>query len=302
MSVSRANHQWRTVRTTLERAGDRFTRLLTSVPPRTMATRDWTVAETGAHVAAIAHLYTAIVRQDGTPHPMPELAGPIASTTVDTVADVNDLALGSYPERDPAELARRLRADIGEILRATERLDPATPVPWLGGAGVPLAGVLAHLVNETHLHGWDIARSGRVPWTIPPREAALFFDLFLVGMIREGYGRLMDTAGPKRSGRIAVRFHSRYTTPATLVLRDGRVSVEERSSRADVHLAFDPPTLNLVLFGRVSRPRAVLTGRVVAWGRRPWLLPPFLREVRLPANRRPRRHHATTAGEAAVDA
>ncbi|MET8048195.1 maleylpyruvate isomerase N-terminal domain-containing protein [Streptosporangium sp. NPDC005286] len=297
--MSRPNHQWRTVRATLEQACDRFARLLTSVPPQTMATRDWTVAETGAHVASIAYLYTAIVRQDGAPHPMPELAAPIASTNVDTVADINDLALRSYSERDPAELDRRLRADIGEILRVTEHLDPATLIPWLGEAHVPLAGVLAHLVNEMHLHGWDIARSGRVSWTIPPREAALFFDLFLIGMIREDHGRLMDTAGPKRSGRIAVRFHSRYTTPATLVLQDGRVSVEESSPRADVHVAFDPPTLNLMLFGRVSRPKAVLTGKITAWGRRPWLLPPFLREVHLPTNRRPRRHYATPTGESA---
>ncbi|MER6949864.1 maleylpyruvate isomerase N-terminal domain-containing protein [Nonomuraea sp. NPDC000554] len=299
--MSRPNHQWQIVRETLERVGARFARLLTSVPPQTMATRDWTVAETGAHVASIAWLYSAIVRQDGAPHPMPSLAAPIASTNVDTVADVNDLVLGSYPERDPAELARRLRADIGEILRVTERLDPATFVPWLGEARVPLAGVLAHLVNEMHLHGWDIARSGRAPWTIPPREAALFFDLFLIGMIREDYGRLMDTGGPRRSGRIAVRFHSRYTAPATLVLRDGRVSVEEPSRRTDVHVAFDPPTLNLMLFGRVSRPKALLTGKIAVWGRRLWLLPPFLREVHLPANRRPRRHYATAAGESVAD-
>ncbi|GII66055.1 hypothetical protein Skr01_61400 [Sphaerisporangium krabiense] len=293
--MSRVNDfQWRTVRTTLRRAGDRFAHLLTSVPPQAMATRDWTVAETGAHVAAIALLYTAIVRDDGAPHPMPELAGPIAQTNIDTVADVNDLALRSYPERDPYELARCLRAHIDEILRVTEHLDPGSFIPWLGEARVPLAGVLAHLVNELHIHGWDIARSLRAPWTIPPREAALFFDLFLIGMIREDYGRLMDTSQSRRAGRIAVRFHSRHTTPASLVLHDGRVSVEDPGPRVDAHVAFNPATLNLMLFGRISRTRAVLTGNLAAWGRRPWLLPAFLKEVRLPTNRRPRHHHAET--------
>ncbi|RCG29975.1 hypothetical protein DQ384_17600 [Sphaerisporangium album] len=290
--MARAHEQWQTVRATVEEAGDRFARLLTSAAPQAMATRDWTVAETGAHVASIARLYTAIVRDDGTPHPFPELAGPIANTNVDTVADVNDLALRSYPERDPVELARRLRADLAEVLRVTEHLDPATPIPWLGEARVPVAGVLAHIVNEMHLHGWDIARAVRAPWRIPPREAALFFDLFLIGMIRGDYGRLMDTAGPKRRGRIAVQFHSRYTAPATLVLHDGRVSAEDPGPGTDIHLRFDPSTLNLMLFGRVSRPKAVLTGKIAAWGRRLWLLPPFLREVRLPANRRPRHHYA----------
>jgi hypothetical protein len=37
-----------------------------------------------------------------------------------------------------------------------------------------------------------------------------------------------------------------------------------------------------MLFHRISKPRAVLTGKVVVRGRRPWLLPTFLRTVRCP--------------------
>ncbi|GAA0932900.1 maleylpyruvate isomerase family mycothiol-dependent enzyme [Nonomuraea longicatena] len=292
MPVSRPNQQWWTARATLAQVGDRFARLLTSVPPQAMATREWTVAETGAHIASIALYYTAIMRQDGTPSPIPEVDAPIAAATVDTVADVNDLVLGFFPERDPAELAGRLRADIAEILRLTEGMNPATPIRWLGGAQVPLAGLFAHLINEMHVHGWDIAQVSRLPWRIPPREAALFFELFLIGMIKIDYGRLMDTGVPKRRGRIAVRFHSRYTTPVTLVLQDGRVTVEKFSVRPDLHLAFDPTTLNLMLFGRISRSRALFSGKIAAWGRRLWLLPPFMREVHLPDNARPRSHYA----------
>lgn len=120
------------------------------------------------------------------------------------------------------------------------------------------------------------------------RDAALFFDLFVVGMVRHDVGRLLDDSPPPRDRRIAVSFRSRYTRPVTLALHRGRVSAEEPGGPVDVRVRFDPPTLNLMLFGRVSRPRAALTGRLVVAGRRPWLLPAFLRTLRLPTNSVPR--------------
>ncbi|MEU8266427.1 maleylpyruvate isomerase N-terminal domain-containing protein [Sphaerisporangium sp. NPDC049002] len=281
--------QWDAVRVSLREAGGRFAEMVASArEPHAMATREWTVVESAAHVASIARWYGSMLRFDNGPHPFPTIKDALLATTVDTVSDVNDVALGLFPERDQHRLAHLLRTSIDEILRVTEGLDPARPVIWLGDSRVPLAGVLAHLVNELLVHGWDIASVTRTRWVMPPREAALFFDLFLVGMIQGDVGRLLDTGEPALDRRIAVRFHSRYTTPVTLVLRDGRVSIEQPGPDTDVHLYFDPAALNLMLFGRIGRTRAVVTGKLAVWGRRPWLLPAFLRTVRLPTNARPR--------------
>jgi hypothetical protein len=46
---------------------------------------------------------------------------------------------------------------------------------------------------------------------------------------------------------------------------------------------FDPATLNMMMFGRISRPRAILNRKIVIGGRRPWLMPAFLRTVRVPS-------------------
>lgn len=62
------------------------------------------------------------------------------------------------------------------------------------------------------------------------------------------------------------------------------MTVAEPGPGDDVRLSFDPPTLNLVLFGRMSRLRAALTGKLVVRGPRPWLLPAFLRTVHMPDN------------------
>jgi uncharacterized protein (TIGR03083 family) len=284
MGTNAARDQWDATRTSMRDAADRFADLVLSAPrPGSMATAHWSVADTAAHVVTIASLYTSLVRPDEVPLPIAALADHIPTTTVDTVAALNEVALSHFTERDPQELVKLLRASVDQILRTTDGRDPMEPVDWLGESRVPLAGVLAHLINELLIHGRDIARATGSRWVIAPQDAALFFDLFLVGVVNYGYGRLADRDEPPPDRRIAVEFRSRYTTTVTLVLHHGRVTTQAPGGDIDVRLSFDPTTLNLMLFGRVSRPRALLTGKVVVRGRRPWLLPAFLRTVRLPS-------------------
>jgi uncharacterized protein (TIGR03083 family) len=287
VGMAGASGQWPVVRDALPAVAARFANLITGVAPDALATADWTVADTAAHVAAIATMYTAILAPDGGPVPVRPLAGRIPTITVDTVAELNDMALRHFTERDTTTLGENLRSAVDTVLRLTEHTDPERTVPWLGDSRVPVGGVLAHLVNELLVHGWDIAKATGTPWPIPAREAAPFFDLFIVGVIRNDVGRLLDDSPPGER-RVAVAFSSRHTAPVTLVVQHGRVSVEEPGGPVDVRLRFDPATLNLMLFGRVSRVRAALTGKLTVTGRRPWLLPGFLRTVRLPTNAVPK--------------
>ncbi|WP_188195040.1 DinB family protein [Nonomuraea sp. SYSU D8015] len=275
--------QWTFVRTALERTGDRFSAMVSSAPALDVkATKDWSIAETAAHVTAITWLYTYVIRSDRDPFPFPDLNDHMKSATLDTVAEFNVITLRHFTERDTRVLAERLRAEIGQLLRMTENLDPARQIAWLGDSRIPLAGLFAHLLNELQIHGHDISRAIGTRWEIPPREAAQFFELFFMGVAHNDVGRLLDTGVPPLDRRIAIAFHSPYTTDATLVLRKGRISAEEPGGDVDVRVSFDPATLNLMLFHRISRLRALLSGKVVVTGRRPWLLLPFLRLVNMP--------------------
>ncbi|MGY6652649.1 maleylpyruvate isomerase N-terminal domain-containing protein [Amycolatopsis sp. TRM77291] len=275
--------RWHSVRRAYRVTGARFAELVARVPdPDAMVTADWTVAETVAHVAMIAKMYTSLVRPESASILDARGQNQVEKTTVDTVSVLNTLVLRDFPERDTKVLVDGLLADIEEVLRVTEDADPGTPLDWLGGSKVPLAGVLAHLVDELQIHGWDIAKALKLPWTIDPADAALFFDLFLVGVLNHDAGHLLDTEEPPRDRRIAVAFRSAYTSPVVLVLQRGRVTVEEPGGPVDVRISFDPPTLNLMLFHRVGKVRSALTRKIVVSGPRPWLLPAFLRVVRLP--------------------
>lgn len=275
--------KWQDVRTAIAAVADDFGALVSAADPRAMATSEWTVMDTAAHVAAISWLNTSVMGAADAPFPLPAAREQIAGATVENIhTGLNPALLRAYRDRDPDGVVSRLRSSIDTILRLTAGSDPAETVDWLGGARIPLAGLLAHLTNEMLLHGRDIARAVRAPWRVPDGYAALFFELFLVEIARNGAGRILDDDRPVRPGRIAVEFRSGLTAPVTMVLDTGRVWVEEPSRDNDVRVAFKPAALSLVLFHRVPRSTAALTGSLRVWGRRPWLLAPFLRKVRLP--------------------
>jgi hypothetical protein len=196
---------------------------------------------------------------------------------------LNDQVMSHFTERDTGQLLELLREQVSLMLTASKNRDPAETFSWLGGARLPLAGMFSHMVNELLIHGNDIAQALKMPWAMPAQDAALFFDLFCVGLMSGDTGRLLDGSRRPVPRRIAVEFRSAYTTPVTFVVRGGAVSAEPAGPGADATVRFDPATLNLMLFGRTSRLRAVLARKIVIGGRRPWLMPAFLRTVRMPS-------------------
>ncbi|MBM9506683.1 maleylpyruvate isomerase N-terminal domain-containing protein [Actinacidiphila acididurans] len=273
--------RWPAIRAGFEQVNKEFLELVDGVEPGRMATKDWTVADTAAHVTAIAAMYSSLVR--GEPiMAFPQLQGPVKSTDVDSIHDFNALTLDIYTERRIPEIRERLSTDIDGILKVTTQADPARTVDWLGQAQVPIAGLFGHFINELQIHGRDIAQATGRPWNPRPQDASYFIEAFMVGMIQNGYGQFVPPGGPPRERRIAVEFSSDYTTPVTFVLHRGLVTIEDPRPDDDVRIFFDPVTMNLMLFGRISRVRAVLSRRVRISGPRPWLLPEFLRTVRTP--------------------
>ncbi|GAA3944544.1 hypothetical protein Aau02nite_60580 [Amorphoplanes auranticolor] len=249
-----------------------------------MATRTWTVADSAAHVLSLVSLYVTFFDPDAETLPVPDLHRILSATTVDTVNRANAIVLANLCERSPERLARDLDSALARLLSASRACDPEMPIPWLGDARVPAVGVLAHLVNEFLLHGWDMAKALGRAWPIPDADAGLFFEQFLVGMIRHDHGILLETGSRTSARPISVDFRSAYTAPTLLVLEGRRVRIGDRGEPADARITFRPAGLNLMLFGRTSIARALLRRDVTVSGPRPWLLVPFIRVMHLPHN------------------
>lgn len=276
--------QWSAARDALLDSGERFAELLGSCDPGAMATRKWTVADTAAHVTSLALWDTALAQSGemGVPYPWNVVTEQIRMTTVERVDKLNDQVLMRFTERDPKALAEQLRRHIGDMLATSAEFGADSVVDWLGDSRIPLAALFAHLTNELQIHGRDIARATGLRWVIPSAYAAQFLEIFVAGLTRHGAGRLLyrDGAGSRR--RVGVQFLF-SSAPVTLVLDNGVVTFSDNDVPIDVRVRSDPATLTLVLFGRLPRARAVLSGRVRISGPRPWLLPVFGQMVRFPS-------------------
>jgi putative sterol carrier protein len=274
--------RWRAVRESLRQTGDRFADLVSSAPdPAAPAVGSWSVAETAAHVAVVSSVYTAILPAEARPHPIPGVVDRIRDAALDEVAAFNKFALENMAERDPVALADQLRRDIKQLLAMSDDLDPLRRVAWLGNAQLPVASWYAHLLNELNQHGHDIAKAAGARWDVPQRDAAMSFEMFLVTMLRGDTGHLLAHE-PMSHSNLAIRFRSRYTTPVVFAVRDNRVVIDPPERTVDATLAFQPSALMRILFRRLGKTRAALTGQVAVWGRKPWQLNALLRAVRFP--------------------
>ncbi|MCP2336104.1 maleylpyruvate isomerase N-terminal domain-containing protein [Actinomadura rupiterrae] len=278
-----APEKWNAIRASLRDTTERFAALVSAVPdPYVKATDTWTVADTVTHVTSVGWLDTVLIDPTAPPPPVPDLFERMKSMNVEDVHELNRVVLGSLTERGVEPLLDRLRESVAFMLDRTADRDPDETVTWIGGAQVTLAGLFGHMINELLLHGHDIATGAREPWDIPPRDASYFFGEFMVGLATHGLGHLLDGGGRPRERPISVEFRSAYTDPVVFRLVDGRTTAHPPSGVPDVRLTFDPAVFNMMLFGRTSRVKAVLTRKVTIGGRRPWLLPEFLRTVRVP--------------------
>lgn len=246
------------VRPAFGRAGERLAALLASVPDPSvrLADSDWSVGDVAAHVTLMAEAYAGF-------------ASGIA------FADVSDIAGGSLarsnaarlsaePDRDPATLAKRLTEGTAALLDATQQRSSDDRVVW-NGHEITLGELLGIALGEYVVHGFDVARTTRLPWSIEPADARL-----VLASVLSLLPLLVD---PKTASHVDATYdiHVRGGVRRTLRLRNGSGSVEAPGGRADCHVNADPVALLLVSYGRRSQWGPALTGKLLAWGAKPWL-------------------------------
>jgi hypothetical protein len=239
----------------------------------------WNLAELSVHMLHVIDFELGTVRRD----PVPAV-GDFDELTRYTLGYVAD-----EPCRDPVEVADRIEAAAAEYAALTAGVAADTEYDWFGGARLPQRAVHAHIVSELLVHGWDVARAEHRPWVIDRSDAIVAIDEFVVPLAAAfatagtfgGAGAFVDPA--RAAGLRAVYDLMLADGPRRhLAFDDGELTITdpEPARRVDCHLRADPATLLLVVWGRFSPWPAVARGRLMAWGRRPWLaarLPSLIR-------------------------
>jgi len=255
---------------------------------RTIAVSDrpcvgaWGPADVAMHLSQAWVVVPGLARRDLSRvyEMLPGTAGAAGESLIGDIWELGEttkLGVTTDPERDLAVLADRIDERAAEFFTESQDASPGEERAWLvQGTTVPRVGLVCHLLNETIVHGYDIARAAGVPWTIERRYAALVLGEFIVPVMQALDPRaLVDqqkAAGLKATFDLRLRGGDQFF----FVFDDGAMHVEAPSDRrVDCHLSVDPAAMLLVGWGRKSQWPAIAKGRLVAWGRKPWLGPRF---------------------------
>ena len=255
---------WAQARIGLAETVPRVTALLRSgLDPDVPALGQWSIAETAAHLAQA----WAVIPQLA----LGEAASPLAD--IWDLSAMTTSLVGDEPERDLGVLADRIEASAGAFLGTLVHADPDETGPWLvAGARLPLRSFVCHLLNESLVHGYDMARAARRPWSIDPAHAALVLTGFIWPVLATLDPRAMVDQRAAAGLRATYDIRLRGGGQAFFAFDDGTLRVEAPSERrVDCHLSADPVALLLVLWARKNQWSAIATGGLLAWGRRPWL-------------------------------
>ncbi|MGW1028489.1 maleylpyruvate isomerase family mycothiol-dependent enzyme [Streptomyces sp. NPDC002577] len=220
----------------------------------------WSVGEAAAHLAQANELMADIVagrersHGDGTPQ---------------SLAAANERVLAEFEEREADPLAEMIVGEAAAFLKAvdqgaTER-SLATPLGTMSPA-VLGSYLLTHMLG----HGYDLARALGRPHMIDRARVELTLPFMITAM-----PRVVDIAA---AAQLTARYTIRLWGGARfgVTFTNGAAAVSPQPpGRPDCTILIESVTFLLMALGRREPWGAIAQGRVLAWGRKPWLAPRF---------------------------
>ncbi|MGH3771210.1 MAG: hypothetical protein ACRDRW_07415 [Pseudonocardiaceae bacterium] len=290
MVANETQARWRQGQDALRAEVRRVTTLLRSIQdPERHAVGCWSLGEVAMHLSQAWIVVPGLARRDLSRvyEVLPGLAGVAGDSLVRDMWDMDEttiLAVRADPERNPSVLADRIEARAREYLSDCAGADPDALLPWLvQGTTVRQSTLTYHLLNETVMHGGDIAHAAGRPWPIEPARAAMILGRLIIPVLQALDPRAMVDARRAAGLRVTYDLRIRGGDRFHFVFNDGVLRIEDPSPRTvDCHISVDPVAMLMVLWNRQSQWSAIAQGKLLAWGRKPWWGPRFRALIRNP--------------------
>jgi uncharacterized protein (TIGR03083 family) len=233
--------------------------------PNAPAIGTWSAGDVAAHIIDVYEAAKDIAEGRGTPF----------ADSTETAAN-NESRLAARSERDPNALADAFQRALTDYVTVLRNIEGDPLVRW-ADFEVPVSTATAVELNEVLIHGYDITKAEGKPWKIDPARVVL--GLRGIAPVTERYVDPDAAAGFTGTFDLRLRGH----TQLHFVFEDGSLTVAEPADRkVDVHISADPVAFVLVGYGRISQWGPIATGKLVTWGRKPWLAFKFAHLLRNP--------------------
>jgi hypothetical protein len=270
---------WQQGQGALRQEVQRVTALLRSIEdPAVPAVGTWNLGDVAVHLSQAWLLVTCLAQQDLSPFHavIPRDAGVAAGAVVKDMWDwdsVTNSGVTSDAERNLTVIADRIDELAEQYFSGCAGQDFEAPRQWVvEGTTFHQASLTYHALNETVLHGYDIAHAARRPWRIEPAHAAMVLARFIVPVVRANDPRVFVNVAKAAGLRATYDVRIRGGEAFHFIFDDGALTIEDPSPRKiDCHISADPVAFLLVVWARQSQWSAIAKGKLMAWGRKPWL-------------------------------
>lgn len=255
------------MRGAIRATGHRLVTLLSTVrDPSANAVGDWRIADLAIHLTDVFEHYPLYLRGEADLFEDPL---DVTAHNAEAVAAGQGLTLN--------DAARRIAATLEEVDDLLGKRPSGQPVAWHGGTEISPCAFAAVVGSEAVVHGYDVASAERRYRPCDRSDAGVIMANALHLL-----PHYLDRAA---AADISATFDMRFRGGERrfLLLRDGALEVtHDEHERPDCVVLADPETFLLVGYNRIGHWRPALTGKILTWGRKPWLalkLPQLLAQI-----------------------
>jgi len=250
------------VRAALAAMGARLSALVRCINhPDAPAVGEWSATDVAVHISHGIDIVTSLARGSD---PM--------SDDIWDLSTLTSMLVAGESERDLGAIATRIDASVAALLTVLRDTDGDPSRRWLiGGVDFPLSSIACHALNELVVHGRDIAVADDAPWPVERDYAALVLRGFLFPSLGGLRGSMVQQDTAKG---VKATYHVRLRGGGGVYLRfdDGDLAVSDAApGPVDCTLLVDPMAFLLVAWGRTGQWPPILRGKLLAYGRKPWL-------------------------------
>lgn len=226
----------------------------TSIP---VPNSDWTVGETGAHLAFTKDLMARIAAGESLTY---------SDGTREGLAAANMETLGGFTERNGAVLAGMIESSVDAFFRAAGTL-PAGTMKNTPAGTMPVDTFASYLLAHLMMHGEPMARALHRR-SVMDRQSVLASMPFIIFSME----RYVDPNSVKDL-TASFALHLRGGGGTYYITFDqGKPSfTSTKVRRVDCHVSADPVALLKVGFRIIQQWGPIATFKLTTWGPKPWL-------------------------------
>jgi uncharacterized protein (TIGR03083 family) len=250
--------EYQQLRDAVETVAGRIADMLRDLPDTgvRIPNSDWSVGEAGAHLVVTQGLFTDGLKGQSSPYD---------DGHVTRFAPTNAQMLGEFPERDGAKLADLLVDRTRAFLAESAKYSTTHQIHYHWGA-MELPTWTSYMLVHLLMHGYPIATALGQPSPLEPAHSDLAVTFLKAVMPRLFHKKRADDM----KARLEIRLRGGRTF--VVIFNGASVTVEEPpTGPADCYLSADPVAFFLVAFGLAGQWGLIAQGKLLAWGRKPWL-------------------------------